>query len=357
MDTGLKSATRAIVLMNLGSPDSTSVGDVRKYLNEFLMDARVMDYPFLPRLLLVKGIITPFRASQSAHAYESIWTDEGSPLIVLTRELKEALDGELDLPVTIAMRYGTPSPKEAFDEIMQNYPSVKEAILLPLYPHYAMSSYETAVEYARTIHTKEKYGFKLEVIKPFYNNELYIHALKESIKPFLAEDYDHILFSYHGLPERHIVKGDVTHNHCLKSAECCTTPSPAHKQCYRHQCFMTTKLVTKELEIPEDRHTISFQSRLGRAEWLKPDTAQLLQDLPSKGVKKLVIVCPAFVSDCLETLEEIAIEGRDIFLKAGGESFTFIPCLNVHPLWVKTISKWMDEINEGHKKMLLQPYV
>jgi protoporphyrin/coproporphyrin ferrochelatase len=213
MDIGLKSATRAVVLMNLGSPDSTSVGDVRSYLNEFLMDERVIDYPFIPRLLLVKGIITPFRASKSAHAYQSIWTKEGSPLIVLTKQLRDALAGQLDMPVTIAMRYGNPSPKEAFDEISQKYPSVKEVILLPLYPHYAMSSYETAVEYARTIHAKENYSFRLEVIKPFYNNELYIHALSESIKPYLSEDPDHILFSYHGVPERHIIKGDITHNH------------------------------------------------------------------------------------------------------------------------------------------------
>jgi ferrochelatase len=298
-------------------------------------------------------LITPFRAGKSAHAYKSIWTEDGSPLIVLTKELKEALDGKLDMPVTIAMRYGNPTPKAAFDEIKQNYPSVKEVILLPLYPHYAMSSYETAVAYAQEIYSKEKYSFRLEVIKPFYNNELYINALSKSIEPYLSEGYDHVLFSYHGIPERHILKADVTNSHCLKSPDCCTTPSPAHNQCYRHQCFMTTKLAARELNIADDHHSVSFQSRLGRSEWLKPYTVQMLQDLPAKGVKKLVIVCPAFISDCLETLEEIAVEGRDIFLKAGGESFTLVPCLNVHPLWVQTIATWMDEINEGYKKMLL----
>ncbi|MGZ5287116.1 MAG: ferrochelatase, partial [Flavisolibacter sp.] len=201
---------RAIVLMNLGSPDSTSVKDVKKYLDEFLMDERVIDKPWLFRALLVKGIIIPFRAPKSAKAYQSIWTDKGSPLLVISRELAGALQKEIPEPVTIAMRYGTPSPKNAFDELVKAHPDLEEVVAVPMYPHYAMSSYETAVEYAREQHSKGKYSFKLTTIKPYYDNTEYIHALCESIRPHLEKDYDHILFSYHGVPERHIYKGDIT---------------------------------------------------------------------------------------------------------------------------------------------------
>lgn len=340
--------------MNLGSPESTEVKDVRKYLNEFLMDKRVIDSPYLLRLLLVRGIIVPFRAPKSAEAYKSVWTEEGSPLIVLTEQLQQALQQQMDMPVAIAMRYGKPSIKQAFDELRAKHPGLKQVILLPLYPHYAMSSYETAVEDAWAQHKKGKYSFDLETIKPYYREEEYVHALSESIKPYLEQEYDHILFSYHGVPERHIAKGDITGSHCLKMNECCTTDSNAHKQCYRHQCFVTTKLVAEKLNIPAGKHSLSFQSRLGRSEWLKPYTAMRLEELPKQGIKKLLVVCPAFVSDCLETLEEIAVEGKETFMHAGGESFTAIPCMNVHPEWIKTINTWLNQISEGDKTMLLQ---
>jgi ferrochelatase len=340
--------------MNLGSPDSTDVRDVKAYLNEFLMDERVIDYPYLLRLPLVRGVIVPKRVENSAHAYSTVWTDEGSPLIVLTNKLKHAVAAEIPYPVSIAMRYGTPTPRAAFDELVAQSPNLKTVTLLPLYPHYAMSSYETAVEYARKAHKKGNYKFELEVIKPFYNDEYYINALSESIAPYLKEAYDHVLFSYHGLPERHMRKADVTGQHCMRSANCCTTPSPAHSTCYRHQCFATTQLVAGRLNIPLEKHSISFQSRLGREEWLKPYTAPLLEELPAKGIKKLVILCPAFVSDCLETLEEIAMAGKEAFLNAGGESFTFVPCLNVQPQWVQAIATWMRQLESGDKRMLLQ---
>jgi protoporphyrin/coproporphyrin ferrochelatase len=344
---------RAVVLMNLGSPDSTEVKDVRRYLDEFLMDERVIDKPWLLRALLVKGIIVPFRAPKSAEAYKSIWTKEGSPLIVLSEQLRGALDKVLDEPVVLAMRYGNPSPRKAYDDLLAKNPDLEEVILVPMYPHYAMSSYETAVEYAVEQHKKGGYSFKLTTIKPYYDNEEYLEALTESIRPYLQGAYDHILFSYHGVPERHIYKGDVTGQHCLKVANCCETPSAAHQYCYRHQCLVTTKLVTERLGIPQDRWTMSFQSRLGREEWLKPYTAMKLEELPGQGVKKLLVVCPAFVSDCLETLEEIAEEGKETFLHAGGESFQMIPCLNVHPLWVGALAKWVKEYTTGNKEMVL----
>jgi ferrochelatase len=344
---------RAVVLMNLGSPDSTKVADVKRYLNEFLMDERVIDKPFLLRALLVRGIIVPFRAPKSAAAYKSIWTAEGSPLLVISRQLQQALDREIEEPVTIAMRYGNPSPKMAYDELVQQNGDLEEVILVPLYPHYAMSSYETAVEYAKEQYRKGGYSFKLTTLKPYYNDETYLHALSESIKPYLEQEYDQILFSYHGVPERHIKKGDITGRHCLQVANCCDVPSEAHQYCYRHQCWATTKEVVKRLGIPEGKWGFSFQSRLGRDPWLQPYTAKRLEELPGEGVKKLLVVCPAFVSDCLETLEEIAEEGKESYIHAGGEQFTMIPCLNVHPLWIGALKKWIGDLKAGDTSMKL----
>jgi protoporphyrin/coproporphyrin ferrochelatase len=345
---------KAILLMNLGSPDSTSVKDLRKYLSEFLMDERVIDYPYLLRLLLVRGIIVPFRAPKSAEAYKSVWTKEGSPLLVLTRQLQEQLQQYVQEPVEIAMRYGNPTPAAAFDKLMKQVPGLEEVIAIPLYPHYAMSSYETAVEYAREVWKKKNYPFKLTFIKPYFDEASYIEALANSIAPYLEQEYDHILFSYHGVPERHIRKGDITGTHCLKVNQCCEAASPAHKQCYRHQCFTTTKLVTEKLNIAKEKFSFSFQSRLGREEWLKPYTASRLEEMPKEGIKKLLVVCQAFVSDCLETLEEIAEEGKETFLHAGGEAFTMIPCLNIHPDWVQTLVKYTNTVKEGKTEMVLE---
>jgi len=338
--------------MNLGSPDSTDVKDVKKYLDEFLMDERVIDKPFLLRSLLVKGIIVPFRAKNSAKAYKSIWTNEGSPLIVISEQVRDDLQKKIKEPVVIAMRYGSPSPREAYDELIRRYPDLEELIVIPQYPHYAMSSYETAVVYAKEQHKKGKYGFSLRFIKPFYDEPRYIQALANSMKPYLEQAYIQVLFSYHGIPERHVIKSDTTGNHCLRSENCCETPSPAHETCYRHQCRVTTKLVADSLGIPLSKRGLSFQSRLGRDPWLKPYTAIRLTELPKEGVKKLVVVCPAFVSDCLETLEEMGEEGREIFLHAGGESFTLVPCLNRYPLWIDTLKTWVEEISNGNDRMI-----
>ncbi len=344
---------KVILLMNLGSPDSTSVKDVRKYLNEFLMDERVIDIPVLARTLLVKGIIVPFRSPRSAKAYRSIWTENGSPLIYLTYQLQTALQTQSDYPVEVCMRYGNPSPTAAFEKIREKYPNADEVILFPLYPHYAMSSYETAVEYAKKVFQKGKYTSQLSVIPTFYNNADYIHALSESIKPCLANPFDLLLFSYHGIPERHVRKSDVTEMHCLQLENCCDVPSVAHQHCYRHQVFITSSLTAAALQIPKEKFATSFQSRLGRDAWLKPYTAERLKQLPGEGIKKLVIVCPAFVSDCLETLEEMGEEGREIFLEAGGESFTLVPCLNIQPLWIETMNKLIGNHISGTQQKLM----
>ena len=244
--------------------------------------------------------------------------------------------------------------KSAFDSLLSKMPDMEEVLAIPLYPHYAMSSYETAVEHAKSVHKKNNYPFKLSFIKPFYNEENYINALAESISPYLQQDYDQILFSYHGLPQRHMTKADPTDSHCMKAANCCEVPSVAHKTCYRHQCRTTTQLIAATLQIPKEKVGFSFQSRLGREEWLKPYTAIRLEELPKEGVKKLLVICPAFVSDCLETLEEIAVEGKELFLHAGGESFTFIPCLDTQELWINTLATWVKDYENGNTEMILQ---
>jgi protoporphyrin/coproporphyrin ferrochelatase len=344
----------AIILMNLGSPDSTDVKDVKKYLTEFLMDERVIDKPYLLRSLLVKGIIVPTRAKNSAEAYSKVWTDKGSPLIVISKQLQQEVQKNFEVPVELVMRYQNPSSAYVLDKLHKENPQLKEIILLPLYPHYAMSSYETAVEDIRQVHQQKKYASVLKTIKPFYNNAFYIKALSESIRPYLQNEYDKILFSYHGLPERHIRKSDITSHHCLQVNRCCHIDSPAHKFCYRHQTITTTELVTNALNIPQEKVEQTYQSRLGRDPWLLPSTQERLPLLPKEGIKKLLVVCPAFVSDCLETLEEISIQARKTFLDAGGESFEFIPCMNTQPQWVQTVTNWIKDYFNGDTTILFQ---
>jgi ferrochelatase len=327
--------------MNLGSPDSTEVVELRKYLNEFLTDKRVIDSWFV-RNILMRSMIVPKRAPESAKAYRTIWTENGSPLVQFTRELAEKLEKEAQDPVRIAMRYGNPSMESAFEYLLNNIPDLEEVFAIPLYPHYAMSSYETAVEHAKSIHRRKKYGFKLKFTGPFYRDPDYIHAMAENIRPWLQRDFDHLLFSFHGIPERHLIKSDPTHQHCLQKNDCCSVSSMAHATCYRHQCLTTMNLVAEELKLPGIKYSFSFQSRLGKQPWLKPYTDFRFQEMPAEGIKKLLVVCPAFVSDCLETLEEIEIRGRESFLGSGGEEFSMIPCLNTNPLWVKTLANWVD---------------
>lgn len=333
-------AKQAVLLVNLGSPDSPEVPDVKKYLDEFLMDGRVIDAPYLIRAFLVKGIILNTRPKKSAEAYKSIWWEEGSPLIVLSQRLHEKVEKISELPVGLGMRYGNPSIEAGIESLVKKNPDLENLLLIPLYPHYAMSSYETVVVKAENVLKKKFPKLKLRVKKHFFDDEDYLDILAESIKVGLPSDYDHLLFSYHGIPERHIRKSDITKSHCLSNGECCNTLSPAHEFCYRHQVFETTKSVVKRLGIPNEKYSSSFQSRLGRDPWLQPFTDHVINDMPAKGIKKLVVVCPAFVSDCLETIEEIGIEARAEFLKHGGEEFTLIPCLNENDSWTKLISQW-----------------
>lgn len=328
----------AVLLANLGSPESYGVKDVGNYLREFLMDERVIDIPNPWRSILVKGLIVPFRAPKSAAKYKTIWTETGSPLIYISRQVQAKLQLELQLPVELCMRYANPTPQAAFTRLAQGNPDLEEVVLVPLYPHYAMSSYETAVEQVKLIHRQGNYSFQLKVVPPFYHDPGYILTLANSIKPFLNDPFDHILFSYHGIPERHVKKTDGTKVHCLLKKDCCDIPSEAHRTCYRHQVNVTTQLTAQTLGLSKEKYSVSFQSRLGADAWLKPFTAEQLAEFPKRGIKNLLIACPAFVSDCLETLEEIQVEGRETFMKNGGERFELIPCLNDSAEWIEALA-------------------
>ena len=336
---------KGILLVNLGSPDSTKTKDVRKYLDEFLMDERVIDIAYWKRYLLIKGIILNTRPKKSAAAYKKIWWKEGSPLVVISERFTKKVADKLHIPVALGMRYGSMSIKNGIQELHDQ--GVEEILLIPLYPHYAMSSYETVVEKAKEVNRDHFPNIKINTLPVFYNNEAYIKAMSSNIKSHLEGfDYDHILFSYHGIPERHIFKSDTTKSHCKIDGSCCNTPSNAHKTCYRHQCFETTRLIVEQLELKEGTYSNSFQSRLLKDPWLKPYTDFELEKFPEEGKKKLAVITPAFVSDCLETLEEIAMEGKEEFLEAGGESYKHIPCMNDNDEWVDTMVQWIEEWQE-----------
>jgi protoporphyrin/coproporphyrin ferrochelatase len=342
---------QGLLLMNLGSPGSTAVPDVRRYLREFLMDGRVIDAPYPIRFGIVHFGILPKRPHQSAEAYRSIWTAAGSPLVATGRELQQKLRENLSIPVELAMRYQSPSVEHAVDSLMTR--GVREIILLPLFPHYAMSSYETAVEKVRSVVARRPERPALKVIEPFYNHPAYIAALVDSARPYLATEFDHLLFSFHGLPERHLRKSDPTGSHCLKLQNCCEIPSPAHKTCYRAQTIQTVREFAKAAGLASARYSIAYQSRLGRDPWMRPYTDRELERLARGGVKKLLVICPAFVADCLETLEEIGMRGKEIFLNAGGEQFTLIPCLNSRPEWVRAVLELVDPLLHGSKTTAL----
>jgi ferrochelatase len=328
--------SKAVLLVNLGSPDSTAVGDVRRYLNEFLMDERVIDSPWLVRRLVV-GLILINRPKQSAHAYQTIWTPAGSPLIVTSQRVQAELQKRLPVPVELAMRYQNPSIPNAIRKLRDR--GVDRLFLIPLFPHYAMSSYESAVERVKTVAARLAPGMHLEVQPPYYDAPDYIRALAAVARNHLAAGYDHLLFSFHGIPERHLRKSDPTGCHCLAKDNCCEVPSPAHATCYRAQCFKTVAALVQAAGVPAGKYSVSFQSRLGRDPWLKPYTDFELAEFPPRGIRKLLVICPAFVSDCLETLEEIALRGRETFLAAGGTEYAQIPCLNEEPLWLDALEK------------------
>lgn len=335
---------KGILLVNLGSPKSTSVPDVKEYLDEFLMDEKVIDYRWFFRSLLVRGIILRKRPKKSAEAYKTVWTEQGSPLIIITEQIREKLQQRFDVPVEIGMRYAEPSIENGIQKLVNQ--GVTNIVLFPLYPQYAMSTTETVVDKAEEVRKEKFPGVQISYVEPFYDRDIYIDCLAESLREKLPEEFDALQFSYHGVPERHLYKTDPT-NTC-KIGDCCHEESrPSHKFCYRHQCYKTTELVIEKLGIPKEKTIVSFQSRLGRDKWIEPYTDETLENLPKKGVKNLAICCPAFVSDCLETLEEISEEGREIFLHSGGKEFHYLPCLNDEERWIDVIETLCREKLDG----------
>ncbi len=337
---------KGVLLVNLGSPESPTAKDVKPYLDQFLMDKYVIDVPFLLRALLVRGIILQTRPKKSAKAYAKIWWDEGSPLIVLSKRLQAKIRKQVNIPVELGMRYGNPSIESALQKL--NDQGITEVLLFPLYPQYAMASTETILVLAEKLRKEKFPHMTFTTVPAFYHKKDYIANLANSIKKHVEGfEYDHLLFSYHGIPERHIRKSDVTKSHCKIDGSCCNTPSPAHEFCYRHQCYETTKQVAEFLGLKEGTYSQTFQSRLAGDKWLTPYTDTEINKMPAKGIKKLAVVTPAFVSDCLETLEEIAMEANHEFKENGGEEFMAIPCLNDDDEWVQTISNWIEDFQKN----------
>lgn len=327
---------QALLLVNLGSPASTEVADVRRYLNQFLMDPYVIDLPWPLRRLLVSLILIK-RPAQSAHAYASIWWPEGSPLVVLSQRLTDAVRPYwTEGPVELAMRYGKMSIEKSLLKLAGQ--GIRQVTLAPLYPQFADSTTTTVIEEARRVIREKRLDIKLSILQPFFDQPEYLDALVESVKPHLTQPFDHLLMSYHGLPERHLHKTDPTGSHCLKTTDCCQRAEGAVlATCYRAQCMQSAAAFAQSARLAPEQWSVSFQSRLGRAKWIEPYTEAQLEALAAKGVKRLLVMCPAFVADCIETLEEIGDRGREQFIAAGGEDLQLIPCLNTHDSWVKAL--------------------
>lgn len=336
-------AKKGVLLVNLGTPASTEAKAVRAWLREFLMDSRVVDLPWPVRALLVMGVIIPLRAKTTAAAYSSIWTAQGSPLLAHTDSLTQLVDKHLQdsgnpnqqISVDYGMRYGQPSIESGMLKMAEA--KVRQLLIAPLYPHYAMSTTESSWQKALAVKAKYKLEMQLSLLPPFYNEPSYIRLLSDSLANQL-QGLDGLLFSYHGLPERHLLRTDPTRKHCLKDAHCCQTASVAHATCYLHQAKSTSAQVAKQLNLPEGFWHTSFQSRVGSTPWLQPYTDKVLAALPKQGIRKLGVICPSFVADNLETLEEIKLRGQNTFLSAGGETFRYIACLNEQNAWGQTLS-------------------
>jgi ferrochelatase len=340
----MPSSSIGVLLVNLGTPDAPQAPEVRRYLREFLSDPRVLDISPLGRWLLLNLIILPRRPARSAEAYRKIWGPDGSPLLSHSRALCERVRAELpEYEVVLAMRYGNPSIAAGLKQLRDR--GCDRVVVFPLYPQYAASSTGSSVEAVY----REAAGLwntpYLTVVPPFYVDPGFIDAFAAVGAPALAEFRpDHVLYSFHGLPERHMHKSDVSGTHCLRSDDCCAQIVSANRHCYRAQCYATARALTGRLGLDPATTSVSFQSRLGRAVWIRPYTDIVLPELARRGVKRVAVFCPAFVADCLETLEEIGIRAEADFKAAGGEALTLVPSLNAHPAWV---SAAVDLIREA----------
>ncbi len=328
-----------LILLNLGTPDSTSTADVRRYLREFLSDPRVIDLPAPARWLLLNFVILPFRPAQSAAAYEKVWTERGSPLLFHGSDLAEKVRARLpDVPVELAMRYGSPSVESVVRGLQSR--GVDRIVVLPLFPQYSSAAWGSAVEKVYDVVRGDWNVPAVHVVPPFYEEPAFLRAFAANARPVLDEMHpDLVMMSFHGLPERHCTKSDDTGGrHCLVVPDCCAAITQANRNCYRAQCFATARGLAAELQLGTDDYEVTFQSRLGRTPWIKPYTDVRLDELAREGRKRrIAILSPAFVADCLETLEELAIRNAETFVEAGGEELRLIPSLNADDGWADAV--------------------
>lgn len=332
----------AILLVNLGTPKSPATIDVYRYLIEFLTDKRVIDLPWWKRQLLVRGVIVPLRCRQSARSYQKIWTDEGSPLMVYSKRVKALLQEQMgdDYIIEMAMRYQEPSIEGALERLKKE--SFKRLLILPLFPQYASATTGSVHQKVMDIVSQWEVIPEISFINEFSTHPHFIQAFCQVAENNNLNDYDHILFSFHGLPEQHLIKADQN-NHCLKNADCCKKISKKNHTCYSAQCYATANGIANALGIPSTGYTVAFQSRLGKEPWLQPYTSDMLRDLLAKGHKRLLVFSPAFICDCLETIFEIAIEYKEEFIKEGGERLDLVPGLNDHPAWINALNQMIIE--------------
>jgi ferrochelatase len=333
-------AKKGILLVNLGTPDSPSTADVRKYLNEFLMDPRVIDVGPVTRTVLVKGLIVPFRAPKSAKLYQKIWSDEtGSPLLHYSKLQHKALQERLgdEYQVELAMRYQSPSIESALGRLKEVL--VSDIKVMALFPQYASAStgsvHDKVMEVVQQWQTIPNISF----INSFHDDELMIETFANNARKYQPETYDHILFSFHGLPQRQIKKCDHTHSYCLQVNDCCDTLNDTNKFCYSAQSYDTARLIAQKLDLPKEKYTVCFQSRLGNDPWVQPYTSQVVAQLAKEGKKRLLVFCPAFVADCLETVYEVTEEYGGEFRALGGEHVQLVESLNDSPMFIDALER------------------
>ena len=329
-----------VIFANLGSPLSPKLADVRAYLKEFLTDPYVIDLPAAVRQILVRAVIVPFRSSDTARAYRSIWTADGSPLIDWTQKLAEVVDQESNADVYFAMRYGSPN-LTGFDEMLGDH---DEIFLAGLYPHHADSTRTTLIENAKAVFPNTR----IKVLKPFFNNPRYRQLCQDHVSEHIPHDTEHLLFSFHGLPVRQVLKADSSNSHCFQRVDCCAVPHPVHEVCYKHQCLVDAANLSRAFDGPS---TVCFQSRIGKLPWLEPYTEDVLTKLASDGLKRISVYCPSFVSDNLETLYDIGETIRKQWLDMGGEELSLIPALNLNIHWVQLLTHWCDHPEEAFEEV------
>ncbi len=333
---------KGILLVNLGTPDSAEVKDVKKYLDQFLMDERVIDIPKFNRMLLVKGIIVPFRSPKTSKLYKEIWDENGSPLLFYSEIQAKLLQEKLgtDYQVELAMRYQNPSIENALIKLKTGL--VESIKVIPMFPQYASASTGSVMQLVMELVSKWQTIPPISFVNSFHDNKQMIEVFAENARKHQPETYDHVLFSFHGLPERQLLKCDHTGSYCLKQKDCCETLNDTNKFCYSAQGHDTARLLAKELGIPKEKYTVCFQSRLGKEPWVQPYTTDVLKKLAAEGKKRLLVFSPAFVADCLETLYEITVEYHEEFKALGGEHVQLVESLNAHPKFIEALAEMAE---------------